>query len=205
MLLTSPQPNPHQRSHPQFLGQWIAATALAGAIVGALEAGGFQFLATIFLSGFVVGMGQWFILRRLIPKASRWIIASSVGWILGTYTQVELGQVFDPLIRALTELGGWEVLWLNVINLAVTATLFGLAQWLVLRLLIAQAHRWIITSCLAGAIAGAVGASVCFFACQPITFAAGGVITGAIVNGLAWGAYGTLTGLLLERLLRPNL
>lgn len=55
---------------------WTLATTIAGAIVGALEASGFQLVATIFFTGLLIGAAQWLVLRQYIPKAFWWIVVT---------------------------------------------------------------------------------------------------------------------------------
>lgn len=183
--------------------QWSLATAIAGAIVGALETGGWQFFATLFLSGMIVGTAQWFFVRRYLRWASWWIVASTVGWVAGVYLQLLLNGVLNPIVVLLTSLGGWEVLWINVVKEPVTSTLLGLAQWLVLQRSVSRAYEWIAANFIAGVLHGAISATVCYVACQPITGAAGAIVaTGAIVYGGGWLIHGVATGWVLKRSLQ---
>ncbi len=73
------------------LGRWVAVAALGGAVIGIL---------------------QWFVLRRQVSRASWWVLASTLGWascmaVAGAgmiATQMGLG----PLLRSL--IGGGVVL-----------------------------------------------------------------------------------------------
>ncbi|MBD2464856.1 hypothetical protein H6G89_28030 [Oscillatoria sp. FACHB-1407] len=191
-------------TNSHLIWQWTLATALAGAIVGALEAGGWQFFATLILSGVAVGIAQYFIVRRYVSKASWWVVASTFGWIGGVFLQTGLSGLVFPVVTALTRLGGWEVLWLNVLDQPITTLVLGLAQWFVLRRSLMHSQHWIWGSAIAGVFLGAVGATVCYVGCEPIANAAGGIVTGAIVNGSAWAIYGLVTGWLLQHLMRKD-
>ena len=59
---------------PRLWLWWTLATTIAGAIVGALEASGFELVATIVFTGLFIGAAQWLVLRQYIPKAFWWIV-----------------------------------------------------------------------------------------------------------------------------------
>lgn len=189
---------------------WIFACAIAGAIVGALEEGGLQFFATLVLTGFLVGVAQALVLLRwdgtLRPNfLIRWTSTSGLGWLAGTWLSIELASVLTLLINWLNSLGGWEVLWINVIKQPVILLGFGTAQWLMLRRRYFHPHRWIIISVLAGVIKGAVSSTVCAMVCPAIARQTLPVLAGAIANGSGWAAYGLITGIVLLQLRQPQL
>lgn len=58
------------------------------------------------IAGAVIGLPQWLVLRRKVPKAGLWLAASIVGWAcafwaVGAASQTgerSLGSLIDPLI-----------------------------------------------------------------------------------------------------------
>ncbi len=75
----------------------IAVQALGGSFLGAL--------AGYLLFGLIIGLIQWPALRREIPSALPWVIASVAGWALGAYlSQALLGMVSggEPVSQALS-------------------------------------------------------------------------------------------------------
>lgn len=177
---------------------WGMANAIAGALVGALESGGMEFLATLILTGCVVGPAQWLVLRRWFPNPLGWVGASALGWILGSLLRSQLSAVLFALTELLwSRVGAWEVLWLNVVGEPVTLLILGLAQGSVLRTAVRHAHAWIVASAIAGVVKGAMGATACLLVCQAPSHP---MLAGAIANGIAWAGYGIVTGMTLSRL-----
>jgi hypothetical protein len=182
-------------------GWWILATTLAGALVGALESGGLQFLSTLVLTGLFLGIGQWLVLRPYLINASLWIVASFSGWVAGSYLMINSAAILDPIVSFLWQLGGWEVLWLNLVKQPVAILVLGIAQWVVLRRSFPNAHWWIVASLAGGLLNGGIGASVCYVACEPLTRSIGAVVATAIAYGAGWASYAAITGLVLRYLL----
>ncbi|MEO1377342.1 MAG: hypothetical protein AAFW70_24285 [Cyanobacteria bacterium J06635_10] len=168
---------------------WLLATGAGGAFIGYMALPT-DFFWELIASGFVVGIFQWVILRRYINSAIWWIPLSGFGWILGTYLLIFTNGILKPLVELLTSVGGlWEVFWLNVTSQPINFTVFGFAQWLVLRRHFRHAGYWILASALSGIVSGAVGSYVCAVACQ-----IGG---GTISNAARWAASGAITGIVL--------
>ena len=73
---------------------------LRGAVVGAA-------------TGFVIGLAQWFVLRKSVPNAGRWIQVSVVAWLLGlvlyhiAYVASGGPLLSDNWDRSISE-GAWE-------------------------------------------------------------------------------------------------
>ncbi len=174
------------------------ATATSGAIVGALEGGNLQFLATFALTGPILGVAQWLVLRHYIPRPSAWIMATTLGWIVGQLIDIQLSSGTNALISFLWQtLGLWEVFWLNVIQQTLILAIQGCAQWLILRRSLQPIAIWILVSAFGGTLQGAVSAAVCAIACQPVMAAMGGAIATAITYSSGWLAYGIITGTFL--------
>ena len=185
---------------------WTLASALGGATVGALEEGGFQFFATLVLTGPVIGVVQWLVIRRYIRAVGWWVVASTVGWYIGVNFRFLLVGILNPLIQSLWQkFGLWEVFWLNTVKEPVTLTVYGASQWLMLRRSLSRAGWWILASAVGGIVKGAVEATVCAVACQPIAASVrngqGGVMAAALSYGAGWAGYGVVTGLVLMWLL----
>ncbi len=179
-------------------GQWTLAHAIGGGIVGALEGGQFQFFATLVLTGCILGIAQWLVLRREIRQASGWILASTLGWWLGVNLRIGSSGVLDPIVNWLFSTGAlWETFWLNLVKQPVTAIALGGAQWLVLRRQFPRAGWWIVGSAVGGAVNGAFSAVLCAAACQPVSRFGGAVLSTAMTYGVGWAGAGAVTGLVL--------
>ncbi len=199
------RPMPSSIWLPVWIG-WISANLLGGLLVGMLEAAGLQFLATLVLSGPILGALQWLVLRRALRVGAGWVVASTAGWLAGTAVEMAVSPLLDPLIQALWQnLGLWEVFWLNFVNQLVILTVFGLVQWIILRRQVVGAGWWIAASALSGLFLGAITASFCALACQPITATLGSIVSTAATYGLGWGAYAVITGYMLVRILLTKL
>lgn len=180
---------------------WILVNALGGFVVGGLEAWRFQFLATLVLSGPILGAVQWFVLWQGLGMNLLWVLVSSVGWFLGIAVSIYASPLTDPLIQALyAALGQWEVLWLNAVNQTIVLSLFGLAQWVLLRRRVETAALWIPISALAGLAYGVAGASFCAAACDPLGRSLGSIAATGMSSAVAWAAYSIVTGYALVRI-----
>jgi hypothetical protein len=177
---------------------WILATTISGAIVGALEAAGFQLVATIFFTGLLIGAAQWLVLRQYITKAFWWIAVSTLGWTLGLVL-VSYYITLDPLIQFLSTLGAWEVFWMNLVKQPIVLAIFGAAQFPILRRFVRKAHWWILVSALGGVLEGASSSTVAYIL-QPRLLPA--PFSTALTYGSGWLCYGIVTGICLQWLLR---
>ncbi|MFE4108642.1 hypothetical protein, partial [Almyronema epifaneia] len=182
---------------PRLWLWWTLATTIAGAIVGVLESSGFQFIATIFFTGLLIGAAQWLVLRQYIPKAFWWIVVSTLGWTFGLLL-VAPNETFDPLIQFLSTLGAWPVFWSNLVTQPIVLAIFGAAQFPLLRRFVRKAHWWILVSALGGALDGASSSTVAYIlpGLLPPPF------TTALSYGAGWLGYGIVTGICLQWLLR---
>lgn len=198
---------PRPRYFAFWLG-WTLANGAGGALVGALEEGGFQFFATLVLSGPILGIAQWFVLRHYLRGTGIWILLSTVGWWLGINLGFLLDGILDLLVQGLLAIAGlWEVFWLNTVKEPVTLAVLGAAQWLILRRHFQGTGWWILASAAAGAVKGAGGSTVCAIACQAVALGirngqAGAMAAAALSSGAGWAGYGAVTGILLVWLLR---
>ena len=80
-------------------------------------------------SGFLVSVFQWLVLQGRLPRAWRWLIATTIGWTIGylvAFFLLPRGlEFFEGLVIGLTT---------------------GIAQWLVLRREVQWAVWWIVFS-----------------------------------------------------------
>ena len=173
---------------------WALANGLGGAIVGFLEAWRFQFLATFVLTGPILGICQWLVLRRYLGKVRWWPIATTFGWLLAMQIRIGAGDLLDPIINFLYAVGGlWEVFWLNVVKTPVTLAVLAVVQWLVLRPRGPHVGLWVFASVVGGVFNGAIGATMCAKVCSLLAVGVGLGIS----QGLGWLAYGVVTGVVL--------
>jgi hypothetical protein len=86
------------RQHVTKASRWVWASGGAVAIVGVLLFGVDKFntdlgwVVGVSLFGTVVGVLQWGVLRRQISQAGWWLVASTVGWVVG----MPLGDIVGP-------------------------------------------------------------------------------------------------------------
>lgn len=81
------------------------------------------------ITGLILGVAQWIVLRQMIALSSWWIVATGLGLALGLALSVALlgtGLELRPL----------------VIRAALTGGILGISQWLLLRQYIALAGWW---------------------------------------------------------------
>ncbi len=70
-------------------GWWVLASTVAAAVVGVVVFGVGVVSADVGwvggagLFGTVVGVLQWLVLRRQVARAGWWVLASTVGWVVG--------------------------------------------------------------------------------------------------------------------------
>ncbi|MGP1375892.1 MAG: hypothetical protein ACTS3T_23900 [Almyronema sp.] len=175
----------------KFWMQWTVANLVGGGLIGFLEVRGLQFTATLLLTGGVLGVLQWLVLKSHLRSVRGWAIATALGWIGGVFLTQFLGVWINPLTNLLwKQLGGWEVLWLNLIKLPLMVLMMALAQSWVLgwrRLAIAP---WLLINAAGGLAKGGLSAALCPLVCNiwPLGVGAG------VAEGLGWAAYGGLVG-----------
>lgn len=139
-------------------GYWPAASAASLQGIGAV--GGLAL---------TLSTAQWLLLRKLLPNAGRWFLATGVG--------VALGGIMVGILMWSISGQGWEDVWLMAAALLPIGLALGLAQWLYLRGVLPNAHWIVFIDVLAAAsilLAGAVYTSLA----ELLVFALPGVITG---------------------------
>ncbi|KAB8319863.1 hypothetical protein SD81_013830 [Tolypothrix campylonemoides VB511288] len=166
--------------------QWIFATSVSLAIVTAVALSVPPTLAGYVpgcLGPVILGFSQWFILRRHIPKAGLWIVATVLGGI---------GAFFLGVIALLLTMSSPLT---GVTGAAFGGVVLGFAQWFVLRQQFAQARWWLLGSTVALVLGASWFINLVFMGLsfKPgfvgwVSLAAGsGAIGGAIKGGvLVW-------------------
>jgi hypothetical protein len=146
-------------------------------VIGEGEEAGSLPLPTLILSllvyaipGVVIGLGQWFELRNLLPRAGWWILASAIGWVFG----------FGFGNLAFAGLSGLPTLFLLSLPLIAIGIFTGIGQWMYLRLHWQNSVLWIVIAVLVAVIGG-------------FSWLIAGVIGGAI----GWVIAGAISGYVL--------
>jgi hypothetical protein len=89
---------------------WIMATTL-GWLAGRIFFQGIP----IVISGVAIAVLQWSVLYKRIPRSWRWLVYSSVAWVVGyilfvIFIPEEMGLLFGPLIGAILGIVQWSIL-----------------------------------------------------------------------------------------------
>ncbi|MUG93293.1 hypothetical protein F7734_12985 [Scytonema sp. UIC 10036] len=171
----------------QFWSQWVIVNATS-------------FCASCFLTPIVLGVAQWFVLRRQIARISAWwILTSFVGFFVTGLVSFYLffGSSFSYFcIRYADTNVCWVVTY--TIGGAMGGAITGTHQWLLLRRHISLPGLWIvwiITSTLGWALGGALSSAVHWklldtnsnFGALVIFGIIFGAVSGAITGGvLVW-------------------
>ena len=192
-----------QPGKTNLLLAWIIANSVGGFLIGFLENNGAQFMATLFLSGAVVGSLQWIVLRSMGKRGLPWVIwpiASGLGWILSTLLSIVTLSTTTIAGSLMAQFGLWEAFWINLILRPIEISCMAAAQGVILGYSTHFKARilgiWILASCLGGALHGAVSALLCDAFCPVLPSAIVG-----IVHSMGWAAYGITTGIALVQIL----
>jgi hypothetical protein len=180
---------------------WIAVCTAGGILVGALFVPG-DFFVHLIARGFILGAAQWLVLRRYLPGALWWILATGLGLIIASMisTLPPISDVIESIHTGLYErFGLWEVFWINPIREAVIWGLVGVGQWIVLRRYPGAAW-WIPLSVVGGAVLGVAAATTCYVVCDELNQLSRLPLPTVVTNGVSWALYGVVTGWLLLRI-----
>jgi hypothetical protein len=120
---------------------WVLLSAIGGGVGFALGLGAAEAVSQVLgpsiyetvlhgVFGTLVAVLQWFVLRVHVTRASRWVLASAVSWVL-----------VGALAGWLEIKPGLAVVWPAIVGVAV-----GAFQWLVLRKHVHLAGFWIVGS-----------------------------------------------------------
>lgn len=139
-------------------GLWPAASAASLQGIGAVAG-----------LALALSTAQWVLLRRLLPRAGLWFLATWVG--------VALGGIAVGFLMVSVSGQGWEDVWLMAAELLPIGLALGLAQWLYLRRYLPNAYWMIFIDVLAaGSIVLAGGVFTSLF--ELLVFALPGLVTG---------------------------
>jgi hypothetical protein len=157
------------------------------------------FMVGPLVTGILVGLNQWFLLRRKIPRVDRWLLVSSLGWTAGSvlFNLID-NAVFGTVNLALFGKVDLAAVWTassvigGVAGGVVGGGSLGIIQWIVLKGEISRAGKWILASSLAWAASnGVIG---CF------DLAAIGIMSLVLVWFINGAIYGVFTGKVLLQL-----
>lgn len=168
------------------LGMLIGYLPLA-LLVGSLDLGIARVIVPI-ITGILLGLAQWLVLRPYVSNSYDWILNHAVGWVVG-YT---LGLFIVQLLSR-TQLG-------MLVGFIVFGAIVALFQYPVLRREIPHLTTWILANVIGwtlGAYLSQLAAGVVFNNVVPTTFVSVLVTVG--VTGLVAGA---ITGLALIWIVR---
>jgi hypothetical protein len=167
---------------------WLVAHAIAGAIAGALENGGFQFSATLIFKGALTGIAQWLVLRRYLQQMRWWAIATSMGWVTGQFLKIILLNLL-PMLQG------------RPFNGMIPAAFMAIAQVLVFPQSFTPAIVWIGANTVGGILDALVSTTVNRWIWSPLTHLFPGditvILTAALIEGCGWVIYGVVTGIAL--------
>jgi hypothetical protein len=160
--------------------QWVLASAFSGAVTmtvtGALVREGTTDAGVVvavfgMLLGVSLGLTQWLVLRRQVPRAHSWVLASALG-----------GMVVGVLGLARGEAVG------GPFGGSVIGAALGIMQGLVLRRSISRAYVWVLASILAFALSLSAGEAVGFAIGGAVGWLVGGTILGVVVGAITGSA-----------------
>ncbi len=211
---------------------WMAGWALGGTLVRhvavplSIAVRGTMFAIlfgaiTAALAALGVGVAQWFILRRYMPRAWRWVVATVGGWTVGGAAALLIFwtlsvavsnaalNVFitsapaDTAVRFADTLGG-------IVGWAVVGAIPGVAQWLIFRHHLPRALWWIAASSAGIALALVMAYTVVSAPLVAALASSRGAVwaeigggVGAAMGAVAGALYGAITGAVLVWLARP--
>lgn len=143
------------------------------------------------MTGTLIGLMQWLVLRRYVSQTSRWILASVVGWAIGGVV-VQVGLVEG---HVLVQREGLLLSMQVFALLGVIGAMPGLSQWLVLRSWTPRSSLWVLATALGFALGFAIVYSLIWKIWDPgegeivyaISFVTHGAVFGVITGGvLVW-------------------
>ena len=127
--------------------QWTLACTVSGGLMGLTLEVQWPLLVT----GVAFAVPQWLLLRSRIPRASRWLVVTSMGaWLampVGPFTVLAVGLMLPPATLHIV-----SPFLIFLVTGVVGGFAVGVAQWLVLRQHAAGAVLWIYTSAAAGVL-----------------------------------------------------
>lgn len=147
----------HRSSYLSFIAAWSGANAVGAALGTAI---GWSLLWSVFASqadsnssdmlglfllipaiGVGIGIGQYLVIRRFLPKAGRWVLATGAGWLLGFAADTAMQRMGNPSA---------------LFGFAAAGFLQGCLQWLLLRQRGSFTILWPLASTTGWALSGFV-------------------------------------------------
>ncbi len=91
------------------LSRWWIVSASTGVALMHFLSDGFEnardLSVAVLISGLLVGILQWFLLRPQLPSSAWWILANAIGWYLGWVIGIEIlrytGMLYLPWVSGL--------------------------------------------------------------------------------------------------------
>jgi hypothetical protein len=185
---------------------WVAASFGGGTTAAALLLPAWWLLLPelrVILAGAAIGLAQWLVLRRRIPSAWWWIIASVLGLFLGLWMRASVYVYF------------WfspheEAVWVKALADSALGATLGTMQWFVVRR-IDRNYLWILASALGLGLAGLAGPFADLAAAGLVRPASDmamyrhGDFVSVLVEACTYGAVsGIVTGSVLAWLMWPS-
>ena len=175
---------------------WLAATGLTMLLPANLDmllssTALFIFQVLVILAlGAGIAAIQWLVLRRYFAGAVRWIVASSVGMLIG-------GMMAFPLKLRDLYVGPSGFQLDELAYGAVFGVLMGSVQWLVVRTWVHHAGWWVLSSAIGWTLGMAVGELL------PLNWNSSyaGLVYGMITEGIPVAATGLTLVILLQNAL----
>lgn len=129
------------------------------------------------IDGFLLGLFQWAVVRRLIKNAYGWILGTSLGFSLSLMTFWSLMiLLISGRLRVGSDLD--KAFGLGLIDSAVTGLILGFAQYLVLRRKVRGIQWWVPTMLVAMIVSWIVR----WFVGPGVSFIAFGLISGIVMT-----------------------
>ena len=128
-----------------FVGMFFGITGLADSFPGIIMFG--------IMCGGVIGIAQWLVLRLYIKQVSRWILVTTLGWMIGW---IVIDVVINNYRRIMVD--EWSTFIAIIVTFgAILGFVIGLMQWTVLNRRVAESIWWIIGSTLSSVVGSGVG------------------------------------------------
>ena len=151
----------------------------SGVLIGEIL-GYFMFGAAL---GSVVGLMQWFVLRRQISRAGWWILVSAAGLAVVIGAGIAVARLTDYS----EDLVNFAVLFRWVVVMALGGAVIGMLQRLILRQRVSRASWWVLASTLGWALSIFVAGSIMLgrltIGQQIGAWFGGGVMLGVVTGG----------------------
>lgn len=146
------------------------------------------------IGGLIIGVAQWFVLRKRVSQAGWWIVASFLSW--GLIAGIGFGAWGWAVPRNSLEIP--QRLIFGILSGVQVGALIGVGQWLVLRKQIPKARLYIFVSSLSWAVGLVISwISGAFLRSRT------GLFLGEVMGlTLGWVVVAAITGIVLTRLLR---